>query len=90
MSNELQEIKEEIARLGTRLDNVEGYFDNFNTTLTNHMTDYKREQKTMGKTVGDLTTKFNWGFWVIFSLLTTVICGFIAITAITLGYLIGG
>lgn len=46
MSDEqLREIKEETAQLVTRLDNVEGYFDNFGTTLNNHMIEYAERQK---------------------------------------------
>ncbi len=40
MSDELQELKEEVAQTNMRLDGVEGYFDNFDTTLNNHMNDY--------------------------------------------------
>jgi hypothetical protein len=43
-SAELQAVKDEIGQLGTRLDNVEGYFQNFDTTLNNHMNDYKKRQ----------------------------------------------
>lgn len=71
MVDGLQEIKDEIARNGTRLDNVEGYFSNFDTTLSNHMTSY--DQK-----LDALRGKFVWGFWVIFSLLVAALGGLIA------------
>lgn len=77
MSEELQEIKEEMAQLGARMDNVEGYFDNFNTTLTNHMEDYKKRQEDIGRKVSAMEGRLNWGFWVIFALLTTVLAGFV-------------
>lgn len=41
---ELQAIKDETGQLAVRLDNIEGYFANFDTTLTNHMTDYAKAQ----------------------------------------------
>ena len=41
---EMKELKEETAHLDIRLGNIEGYFQNFDTTLNNHMNDYKDEQ----------------------------------------------
>lgn len=41
---ELQAMKDELGSISTRLDNVEGYFQNFDTTLNNHMNDYARVQ----------------------------------------------
>lgn len=70
MSEELQEIKDEIAQNGIRLDNVEGYFSNFNTALDNHMRGY--DQK-----LDALRSKFVWGFWVIFGLLVAALGGLI-------------
>lgn len=78
MTEELQELKEEIAQLATRMGNVEGYFNNFDVTLTNHMTDYKQQQTEIQKKVNVLESKLTWAFWVIFTLLMTVISGFIA------------
>ncbi len=56
-----KELKDEMGQLATRLDNVEGYFCNFDTTLNNHMTEYKEtqkairdEQRTLMKTAADL------------------------------------
>lgn len=43
-NHELTELKTEIAQVTNRLDNVEGYFCNFDTTLNNHMNDYKAVQ----------------------------------------------
>ena len=37
-------LLEEFAQISLRLDNVEGYFSNFDITLNNHMTDYKKAQ----------------------------------------------
>lgn len=70
MSEELQEIKDEIGRVSTRLDNVEGYFDNFDVTLGNHMKSYDRKLEA-------LRSKFVWGFWVIFCLLVAALGGLI-------------
>lgn len=73
-------IKEEVASLSTRLDNIEGYFQNFDMTLNNHMNDYKREQEEQAKRLAAvegglkrLSKLFNLGFWVVFSLLTIVL-----------------
>lgn len=90
MSDDLQEIKEEIAGLGTRMGNVEGYFNNFDVTLTNHMTDYKITQQSMDKKINNVESKLTWGFWVIFGLLTTVLAGFITGFIVLLQRLLGG
>jgi len=87
---ELDELKEEIGQLATRMGNVEGYFNNFDVTLNNHMTDYKHKQESIDKAVSAVEGKLNWGFWVIFSLLMTVIAGFIAATVMLLGALLEG
>lgn len=42
---DMRTVKEELGKLATRLDNVEGYFGNFDITLNNHMNDYKRQQR---------------------------------------------
>lgn len=84
MSKELQEIKDEIASLGTRMDNVEGYFNNFDITLTNHMTDYALKQTKIDGKLKSLYSRFTWGFWVIFSLLTLVLGAFITGTVMLL------
>lgn len=42
---EAQALREEIGQVATRLDNVEGYFNNFDITLSNHMSDYKKTQE---------------------------------------------
>lgn len=56
-----RELKEELGRQAGRLDNVEGYFDNFNTTLNNHMNSYDENQRTL--------QKWGWrGFWLLFTL----------------------
>jgi len=68
---ELQHLQEEIAQISSRLDNVEGYFSNFDITLNNHMTEYDHK-------LDGLKSRFVWGFWVIFSLLTVAIGGLIA------------
>jgi len=56
------ELKEELGRITSRLDNVEGYFSNFDATLNNHMRDYlqtqteiKDEQKTIREKVEAIT-----------------------------------
>lgn len=77
MPGELQDIKEEIGQISIRLGNVEGYFDNFNTTLENHMTDYKAKQEEVDKKVREVAGRLSWGFWVIFSLLVLVLGGFV-------------
>ena len=51
---DVQAIKEEVGQLRTRLDNIEGYFQNFDTTLNNHMNDYKEEQRKIREKVNDL------------------------------------
>lgn len=86
--DEFQELKDEIAQLGTRMDNVEGYFNNFDITLTNHMEDYKRVQDSIDKKVRGLESKLSWTFWVIFGLLTTVLAGFIGGFVVLLGKLL--
>ena len=73
MIGELQEIKEEMAQLATRMENMEGHFQDFDTTLNNHMTDYARKQSAMGREMADMKSKATWGFWVVFGLLTTVL-----------------
>lgn len=88
--SELQEIKEEIAQIVTRLGNVEGYFDNFNTTLENHMTDYKEKQRETDGRVRGMAGKLSWGFWVIFSLLTLILGGFVTGCVILLTRFLGG
>ena len=77
---DVQGIKEEVAQLATRLDNIEGYFQNFDATLNNHMNDYKTEQRAQAGKLADvegglkhLGKIFNLGFWVVFSLLTIVL-----------------
>lgn len=77
MSNEFQELKEEIGGLAARMGNVEGYFDNFNTTLENHMEDYKAKQDSIDEKVSSMGGRLSWTFWVTFSLLMAVIAGFI-------------
>lgn len=72
MNNELQDIKDEIARNGVRLDNVEGHFDNFDNTLNNHMDSYKSTQREM--------IKWLWrGFWVLFMMLLLTLGGLISV-----------
>lgn len=87
MGNELQEIKEELAQLATRMDNIEGYFSTFDTTLTNHMNDYKVKQDSIDKNVDQIEGRLVWGFWVIFGLLTVVLAGFVGGFVILLGRL---
>ena len=77
---DVQGIKEEVARLATRLDNIEGYFQHFDTTLNNHMNDYKTEQEAQARRLTaveaglrSLGRLFNLGFWVAFGLLTLVL-----------------
>ena len=41
---ELQDVKEEIGQLNVSIANISGCLDNFDTTLNNHMTDYKKAQ----------------------------------------------
>lgn len=90
MSNELQELKNEIAGLATRMDNVEGYFDNFNATLENHMTDYRARQESIDKKVNSMEGKLSWAFWVIFGLLTAVLTGLIGSSVVLLQRYLGG
>jgi len=66
---ELDEVKLETANIVTRLENVEGYFSNFDTTLNNHMTDYDRK-------LTGLRRNFMWGFWVLFSLFMVAFGGY--------------
>ena len=49
-----QELKEELAQLAVRLGNVEGYFENFDTTLHNHMGDYAKRQEAIAEKVEKL------------------------------------
>lgn len=88
MSTELDEIKMETAGIAIRLDNVEGYFNNFDTTLNNHMTDYAKRQEDMRKEIKSLWSKFTWGFWIIFSLLLIVIGGITTGAVMLLQYLL--
>ena len=90
MAEELQELKDEIAGLGTRMGNVEGYFDNFNTTLENHMNDYKTKQDAIDKKVDSMGGKLSWAFWVIFSLLMVVLGGLIGGSVMLLQQYLGG
>ena len=61
----VNDLKQEMAQILTRIENTEGYFDNFDTTLNNHMTDYNRK-------LSDLRNLFKWGFWIVFTLLVLV------------------
>lgn len=89
--NEIDEIKQEMAQLKTQMDNVEGYFDNFDMTLSNHMNDYKREQAIQTKRLEEiersqknLKTLFNLGFWILFGLTGTLYAAIIAILVVVL------
>jgi t-SNARE complex subunit (syntaxin) len=44
---DVQAMKEEMAQLSTSVANISGCLDNFDTTLNNHMTDYKKAQDEM-------------------------------------------
>jgi hypothetical protein len=55
MDNE--ELKEELGQLGMRLDNVEGHFENFDTTLNNHMNDYGSRQDQLVEKVAKMAEK---------------------------------
>jgi len=57
--NDVQSIKEEVAQLATRLDNIEGYFQNFDATLNNHMNDYKKTQDEIREEQGKLRELIN-------------------------------
>ena len=41
---ELQGLKDELARVSISMADISGCLTNFDTTLNNHMTDYKRVQ----------------------------------------------
>lgn len=41
---ELDHVKEEIGQLNTSIANISGCLDHFDTTLNNHMNDYKKAQ----------------------------------------------
>ncbi|MBU2249833.1 MAG: hemolysin XhlA family protein [Gammaproteobacteria bacterium] len=92
---DVQGIKEEVAQLSTRLDNIEGYFQNFDTTLNNHMNDYKREQESQAgrlvdveKSMRSMVRMFNWGFWVLFGLNILVLgAGGALLVALALEYM---
>lgn len=88
MSDELQEIKEEIAGLATRMGNVEGHFDNFNTTLENHMTDYKEKLAAVINQLASLKSQLGWGFWVLFGLMTVALAGLVGTSAVLVQYII--
>lgn len=84
MNTELQEIKNEIGGISARLENVEGYFNNFDTTLNNHMVDYDRR-------LSNLRNMLTWAFWVLFSLFVIAFGGLISIAVILVQqYLRGG
>ncbi len=44
---ELQGLKDEIAQVATSVADISGCLDNFDTTLNNHMNDYKRVQEKL-------------------------------------------
>ena len=44
---ELQGLKNEIAQVATSVADISGCLDNFDTTLNNHMNDYKRVQEKL-------------------------------------------
>lgn len=64
MSDGLDSLKEEIGQLNVSIADISGCLDNFDTTLNNHMTDYKRaqdeirtEQSKIRDTVNDMAVK---------------------------------
>ena len=81
--NDLQEIKDEIAGLGIRMENVEGHFDTFDTTLNNHMTDYDRKLTGVKQALG-------WAFWVLFGLFMVAFGGLLGIAIMLLQYYLKG
>lgn len=44
---ELTRLKEELGLINVRLDGVEGHFDSFDRTLSNHMNDYDKKLSAM-------------------------------------------
>ena len=76
-------IKVEIAGIITRLENIEGHFDNFDTTLNNHMTDYDRK-------LSSLRQMFGWAFWVLFGLFIAAFSGLIGIAVALVQYYLKG
>lgn len=95
---DVQAIKEEVGQLATRLDNIEGYFQNFDITLNNHMGDYKTEQEAQAKKLAEVESglrnlgrSFGLGFWVVFTLLTVVLgTGGALLVVLALEYLKAG
>lgn len=80
---DVQQILDELADVRTRLENTEGHFDNFDTTLNNHMKSYD------GK-LNSLSRRFAWGFWVIFTLTTVALSGLLLITGLLVQKFLGG
>ncbi len=79
----LQAIKDELALIMTRIENTEGYFDNFDTTLNNHMNDYNKK-------LDDLHRWFSWAFWILFTLTLAAIAGTLSLAAILVQWAVGG
>ncbi len=71
-------IKEEFGRVIIRLENVEVHFDNFDTTLNNHMTDYDKK-------LNALRDIFKWGFWVLFGMFIAAFGGLIGLAIVLVG-----
>lgn len=87
---DIRDIKDEIAGFGTRLENVEGFFNNFETTLNNHMTDYKADLKETNKQIAGLAGRLSWGFWVLFGLFTVAVGGLIGVAVVLVQYYLKG
>ena len=85
---DIQVIKEELAGIRTRLENVEGYFQNFDTTLNNHMNDYKAKLKDTQAAIAGLRGKLSWAFWVLFGLFVMALGGLIGMSVVLIQYLI--
>ncbi len=77
-------LKPDYSLLIARLDNLEGHIDSFDKTLNNHMTDYAKQQDSIAAKIAQLVNRFNWAFWVVFGLLTTVLAGLIAVAIVAL------